>query len=489
MNTNFLEKLEFNKIVETLSNFCVTYIGKNKALELLPQNNQDTVKKLLAETQEAIDLCYRNSSPSFVDFLDITISTKILEINGCLSIKDLLNLSNIFKMCYDLKSYFNKDFINESDFPILSNLFNMLYSNKSVLDRVSECIENDLTISDNASKTLKLIRKQKINLELDIKNKLNSMIHSSSYSKYIQENVVTIRNDRFVIPIKEEYRSYVKGFVHDVSNAGSTLFIEPLAVFEMNNEINELKIKEDAEIEKILFELSSLFFPYINELILDAETIGSLDFIFAKAKYARFLKATIPSINDNKEIILSNARHPLIDVKKVVPISLTLGKDFSILLITGPNTGGKTVTLKTVGLLICMACSGLAIPADSKSSIFVFDQVFADIGDDQSIMDSLSTFSSHILNIVKIVENATENSLILVDELGSGTDPLEGANLAISILDYFKQKNILTIATTHYQELKQYSLITDGFENAAVEFDINTLSPTYRLLVGIPRKE
>ena len=314
------------------------------------------------------------------------------------------------------------------------------------------------------------------------------MIHSSNYSKFIQENVITIRNDRFVIPIKEEYRSHIKGFVHDISNAGSTIFIEPISVFEMNNEINQLKIEETIEIEKILKELSLLFKPYIEELKLDTKLIGTLDFIFAKAKLSKSLNAITPIINDNKEINLINARHPLIDPDKVVPITVELGNNFSTLLITGPNTGGKTVTLKTIGLLSCMACSGLNIPAKEKSSIYVFDKIFTDIGDDQSISDSLSTFSSHMKNIVKITENVNQNSLVLIDELGSGTDPIEGANLAISILDFLKAKGCLTVVTTHYQELKHYALITDGFENASVEFNVNTLSPTYKLLVGIPGK-
>ena len=291
-----------------------------------------------------------------------------------------------------------------------------------------------------------------------------------------------------MIPVKEEYRSQIKGLVHDISNAGSTIFIEPISVFEMNNELNGLKKEEELEIERILQELTSLFFPYIEELSLDINLISQLDFIFAKAKFSKSLKATTPLINDKKEVHLKNARHPLIDKNKVVPITLDLGNKFSVLLITGPNTGGKTVTLKTVGLLTCMACSGLNIPCDENSSIYVFDNIFADIGDDQSIVESLSTFSSHMLTIVEIIKYTTENSLILVDELGSGTDPLEGSNLAISILDYFKAIGCLTIATTHYQELKQYALVTDDFENASVEFDVATLSPTYKLLVGIPGK-
>lgn len=375
-----------------------------------------------------------------------------------------------------------------SEYPILSDLFSKLYGNKSVIDKIFKCIIDENTIDDKASKTLQTIRKQQKKLEQDIRSKLNDLLHSSTYSKYIQENIITLRNDRFVIPIKEEYRSQIKGFIHDISNAGSTVFIEPISVFEMNNQLNSLKKEEELEIEKILEELTALFFPYTEELKLDINLIGKLDFIFAKAKFSKSIRATTPLINTKKEIQLKNARHPFIDKDKVVPISLDLGKDYSVLLITGPNTGGKTVTLKTVGLLTCMACSGLNIPSDENSSIYVFDSIFADIGDDQSILDSLSTFSSHILNMIEITKHATKNSLILVDELGSGTDPLEGSHLAISILDHFKTIGSLTIATTHYQELKQYALVTDGFENASVEFDISTLSPTYKLLVGIPGK-
>lgn len=488
MNTNYLEKLEFNKILNKLATFCSTYIGKNLALSLSPSNRKEDVENLLAETSESVNLMYRNSLPSFNDIANIDIYIKNLESGFSLNCKGLLDLVYIFKLAQNLKDYFNKDFIDNLDYPILSSLFNSLYSNKSIVDNIYSYIIDENTIDDKASKTLQSIRKQKRNLEQDIRNKLNEIIHSSSYLKYIQENIVTIRNDRFVIPIKEEYRSQIKGFVHDISNAGSTVFIEPISVFEMNNKINQLKIDEEIEIEKILQQLTSLFYPYIEELKLDSDIIGKLDFIFAKAKYSRTISGITPKINSNKEINLINARHPLIDEKKVVPITVNIGQDFSVLLITGPNTGGKTVTLKTVGLLSCMACSGLNIPANDTSSIYVFDNIFADIGDDQSITNSLSTFSSHMLNIVEIINLVNANSLVLVDELGSGTDPLEGANLAISILDYLKNIGALTIATTHYQELKQYSLVTDGFENASVEFDINTLSPTYRLLIGIPGK-
>ena len=488
MNTHYLDKLEFTKVLENLSKYCSTDLGKELAMQLTIYHDANIVKQKLAETEEAVNLVFRNSLPSFYNICDIHNYILRLESSQTLTIKGLLDLNTIFVCAKDLKSYFAKDYIDVNDFPILEAHFSNLYSNEGIINKITSSIIDENTLDDKASPELQRIRKKIRNLEQDIRSKLNDMIHSSSFSKYIQENVITIRNGRFVIPIKEEYRSQVKGFVHDVSNAGSTLFIEPISIFEWNNEINQLKLKEEVEIEKILQQLTSLFYPYIEELQNDVEIIRTLDFIFAKAKYSKAISGITPIINTKKEIHLINARHPLIDSYKVVPISLELGKDFSSLLITGPNTGGKTVTLKTVGLLTCMACSGLNIPADEHSSIFVFDNIFADIGDDQSIADSLSTFSSHMTNIVEITKQANENSLILVDELGSGTDPVEGANLAIAILDYFKNLGSLTIATTHYQELKKYALVTAGFENASVEFDIETLSPTYKLLIGVPGK-
>lgn len=488
MNTNHLEKLEYNKILEQLNKFCTTQYGKNLANELLPSNEKTKVISLLQETLEAINLSTRNSFPSFYDAGNIEITLKQLESMQSLNTKSLLNLANILKNAEELKSYFDKDFITSDSFPILSNLFNMLYSNNSITSKIFSCIIEENIIDDRASKELYSIRNKKKNLEQEIRNKLNNMIHSSSYSKYIQEPIITIRNERFVIPVKEEYRSSIKGLIHDVSNAGSTVFIEPLSVFEMNNEIHELVNDENIEIEKILSELTKLFVPIISHIKDNLDIIGKLDFIFAKAKYAKSIDAIIPKVSNEKEINLKNARHPLINKETIVPITLTLGKDFSTLLITGPNTGGKTVTLKTVGLLTCMACSGLAIPCDENSSIYVFDNIFTDIGDVQDISSSLSTFSSHMTNIVDILKKFTSESLILLDELGSGTDPVEGANLAISILEHIKNVGALIICTTHYPELKKYALVTDGFENASVEFDVSTLSPTYRLLVGIPGK-
>lgn len=487
MNNN-LKKLEFDKILENISNYCKTYIGKKYAEELRPSQDKAEVQKTLAETSQGVILMQRNSTPPLGEIADITVYLKTLEGCGSLSIKALLELQNILQMSADLKEYLSKDFLTTSDFSAIEPYFAELYVNPSIVATFAKSIVDEDTIADTASSKLQDIRRRERKIEQDIRSKLNTILHSSTYSKYMRENLVTIRNGRFVIPVKEEYRSCVKGFVHDMSSSGSTVFIEPLAVFDFNNELSNLHIEEELEIERILQNLSGLLFPYTKELESNANLIGKLDFIFAKAHYSLELHCTTPEINNNKQIILNNARHPLIDMDKVVPISLELGTDFSSLIITGPNTGGKTVSLKTIGLLSAMACSGLNIPADEHSSIYVFDHIFADIGDEQSITESLSTFSSHISNIVKITQTATSDSLILVDELGSGTDPLEGAYLAISILQYFTELGCLTVATSHYQELKKYALVTPGFKNASVEFDIENLKPTYRLLIGIPGK-
>ena len=488
MKQEYLEKLEFNKVLENLSNYCKTKYGKNIAFNLLPSSNKEDVKYSLLQTMQACNLNDRFGVLPISDMPDIEIYLKMLASSNVISIKGILDLCSILEQAKSLKAYFFKDEINQEDFDSLINYFDILYSNSSIIDEVKKCIIDENTIADNASKALSIIRKKKQKLEQDIKDRLNNFIHSSSNAKYIQEPLVTIRNDRYVIPVKEEYRSMVKGFVHDISSSGSTVFVEPLSVFELNNEINNLKIDENIEIEKILQKLSGLFIPYIDELKSDFETIGTLDFIFAKTLYSKAINGITPEIEDNKRINLINARHPLIDADRVVPISLDLGNGYSTLLITGPNTGGKTVCLKTIGLLTCMACSGLNISADNGSSIYVFDNIFADIGDNQSIENSLSTFSAHMLNIIDIINNITENSLVLIDELGSGTDPIEGANLAISILEHIKNIGSLTVSTTHYQELKKYALVTNEFENASVEFDTNTLLPTYKLLVGIPGK-
>ena len=485
---NSLKKLEFNKILEKISNYCKTYIGKNYVSELRPSQDKENIQEMLNETSQGVILIQRNSTPPLGEIADITVYLKALESYGTLSIKALLEIQNILQMSANLKKYFEKDYLETSDFSAIEQYFLDLYVNPSIVATFAKSIVDEDTIADTASSKLQDIRRRERKIEQDIRSKLNGILHSSTYSKYMRENLVTIRNGRFVIPVKEEYRGAVKGFVHDMSSSGSTVFIEPIAVFDLNNELSNLHIEEELEIERILQNLSGLLYPYTTELENNVQLIGKLDFIFAKAHYSLNLHCTTPEINDEKFIDFKNARHPLIAPANVVPISVELGKDFSSLIITGPNTGGKTVTLKTIGLLSAMACSGLNIPAEEHSSFYIFDHIFADIGDEQSISESLSTFSSHMSNIVKITQTATSNSLILVDELGSGTDPLEGAHLAISILQYFTEMKCLTVATSHYQELKKYALVTPGFKNASVEFDIENLRPTYRLLIGIPGK-
>ena len=484
MDTKFLNKLEFNKIIKNLSNFAVTKIGKEYCLNLTPIFNKKIVQELLKETTEAIIIKQRKSTPPIIDIPDITPHIKILNSSGTLNSKYLLELAHILKVSRELKQYFNNDDIDTSQFEILPEYFNNLYSNKNIEDKIFSAIIDENHIDDRASSKLYSIRNKQRSTENTIRESLASFLNK----KYVQEPIITIRNNRFVIPIKQEFRGTVKGFVHDISSSGSTIFIEPLNIFELNNTLNSLKIEENIEIENILKELSSLFFNITDLLSNNLYNIGKIDFAFAKAKYAIEINATEPILNDNKYINLKNARHPLIEQSKVVPININIGDSFSTLVITGPNTGGKTVTLKTVGIIVLMAICGLYIPASENSSIYVFDNIYADIGDDQSISESLSTFSAHMTNIIQIVNNANSNSLVLLDELGSGTDPIEGSSLAVSILEYLHSLNILTIATTHYPEVKNYALINSGFENASCEFDLNTLSPTYNLLIGVPGK-
>ena len=486
---NYLKKLEYNKILDLLANFAITNLGKETCLSLLPSSSKDNVKSLLNETGEAINLIIRKGNVPIYSVDDIGLAIKKLESKNSLSAKELLDVASILKLSRELKDYFYKDEeFDLSHFSILDAYFSCLYSNIGIEDKVFSAIIDQDNIADNASSKLSSLRKNRRKLESEIKESLNKIIHSSTYSKAIMEQIVTIRNDRYVIPIKEEFRGMIKGFVHDISSSGSTLFIEPMSVFELNNSINNIKLEEHLEIERILEELSSLFYPYISELNTNIKMTANIDFAFSKAKFAKSLDAILPTINDTKFINLVKAKHPLISPENVVPVDISIGDNYNSLIITGPNTGGKTVSLKTTGLLTLMACSGLAIPADSSSSIYVFDNVFADIGDEQSIQESLSTFSSHMTNIISILEKASSESLILIDELGSGTDPIEGASLAVSILEHFYKAGALTLVTTHYPEIKNYALVTDGFENASCEFDVENLRPTYKLLVGIPGK-
>lgn len=489
MLQKYLYKLEYNKILEKVCDCCKTYIGKELVSSLLPSSNKDLVKKQLEETNSALTLLIRKGEPSIFNIANIDLWIKHLESYNFLSATALLEVANVLKTSRCLHEYFfsDKDF-DLSGFAILEDLFSMLYYNKSIEDIIFTSIIDENTIADDASKTLSSLRRNKRKLEQEIRDKLSSFTHSSAYSKYLMDSIITIRNDRFVIPVKEEFRNSISGTILDISASGSTVYVEPSIIFELNNKINSIKIEENIEIEKILKNLSLKLLPIANNLKLTLETIGKIDCIFAKAKFSKNIDGICPIINDKKEIYLYGARHPLIDPASVVPIDVSLGKDYKSLLITGPNTGGKTVTLKTTGLLCSMACSGILIPTKENSSIYVFDNIFVDIGDEQSIQDSLSTFSSHILNIIDILSMATPNSLILLDELGSGTDPVEGSSLAISILEYFYNLGSLTICTTHYPELKKYALVHDGFENASSDFDIENLCPTYKLLIGVPGK-
>ena len=483
MDKNSLKKLEFNKILEILSSFAVTDKGKKLSLNLVPYTKKDDTIKAQNETKEALTLLYRKGSiPLTAELSDISEYILLLEKNNFLSAKALLDIANVLKTSRLLKEYYFENPLNETD--ALNNYFNNLYTNNKIEHTISSAIIDENTISDDASSNLMSIRRNIRKVNQEIRNKLQSLLSS----KFLQEPIITIKNNRFVVPVKNEYKTNVNGFVHDISTSGSTVFIEPMNVFELNNKLSDLKNEEIIEIEKILQKLSSLLFDLVGEIKNAFNLIGLIDFIFAKAKYAKEINGIYPIISDKKVINLIEARHPLIDKNKVVPITLSLGEKYTCLVITGPNTGGKTVTLKTVGLLCLMGMAGLHIPAKEKSSIYVFDNIFADIGDEQSIQESLSTFSSHMVNVVNITISATKDSLVLLDELGSGTDPLEGASLATSILEFLSNKDILTVSTTHYQEIKHFAMVNDKFENASCEFDINTLSPTYRLLIGVPGK-
>ena len=484
MLKKYLDKLEFNEICNRVSLYCKTILGKDMALNLEPISDKEKIEKYINECSEAMLLIHKMGSFPIGDIQDLTLIIKKLESSIFLNSKALLDIAILLRTSRELINFY-KD--SELELNFLNSYFDGLYSNADLEKKIFSIIISEDNIADNASSKLSSIRRNKKNIESQIKDKLNQILHSSSYSKYLMDNIITIRNNRYVIPVKDEHKSQIKGFIHDTSSSGSTVYIEPISVFDMNNTLNNLSLDEAKEIERILEELSTMLFPISDNLRQTYNLIGLFDFISSKAKFSIDNDYSKPEISNF--IDLKSARHPLIDKDKVVPIDISLGKDFYSLVITGPNTGGKTVTLKTVGLLCLMAQSGLFIPAREGSSIKIFDNIFADIGDEQSIEESLSTFSSHITNIVQILNTFTDNSLILLDELGSGTDPLEGANLAISLLETFFSKRCFTIATTHYREIKNYAITHDGFENASCEFDVKNLKPTYKLLIGIPRKK
>jgi len=483
------DKLEFNRILEILATFAKTYVGKKLINELTPSFDVIEVANRQAQTSCAIDMINKYGKPPVGEFNDVSLHLKKLSGDSILSAKEILDLAHILKISREVSLFFDEVSQNiHYDFNILKPMFNNLYFNLELEKEIFLKIIDENTIDDKASNTLYSIRASQRSLEQNIKDKLNHFVRSAAYSKYLSSPIITIRDNRYVIPVKDEYRGQISGFVHGMSSSGSTVFIEPTSVFDMNNEINTLKIKEGIEIERILAALTSKLSAYINELENNVKLLGTIDFIFAKAMYGISINGISPLINNEKKFNLIKARHPLIDKDQVVPIDISLGDNYSTLVITGPNTGGKTVSLKTVGLLHLMAYCGLAIPTHENSSIYVFDNIFADIGDEQSIAESLSTFSSHMKNIINIINTATCQSLILVDELGSGTDPVEGSALAISILEFFNNLGSLCISTTHYQEIKNYALTHDGFMNASAEFDVENLKPTYHIILGIPGK-
>ncbi len=487
MNEKALKKLEYNKIIDKLTAMAGSSLGKDLCAALLPSDDINEITARQGETSAALSRIYRKGSPGFYGLHDIRGSIKRLEIGSALGAGELLHISSVLDAVLRIKAYGvrgNEE--NPGDF--LEEMFALLEPLIPLNNEIKRCIISEEEIADDASPALKNLRRSMKTANDKIHEQLNFMVNSSSSKTMLQENIITIRNGRYCLPIKQEYRSQFPGMIHDQSSSGSTLFVEPMAVVKLNNNLKELEIKEQDEIEKILADLSNQAGLEAEKLDTDIKVIARLDFIFSKAALSKQMKGTEPVFNDKGIINIKKGRHPLIDPKKVVPIDITLGMDFTMLVITGPNTGGKTVSLKTVGLFTLLGQAGLHIPAFDGSELAVFEEVYADIGDEQSIEQSLSTFSSHMTNTVSILEQATYRSLVLFDELGAGTDPTEGAALAMAILSSLQKRNIRTMATTHYSELKIYALSTEGVSNACCEFDIETLRPTYRLLIGIPGK-
>lgn len=484
---NFSEKslktLEFDKILDRLSSFTACQKTKELILNIKPEKNLKNALKLIDETEGALKLTYKFGNPSFYGLVDITASAKRAKSGGILSLKELRNTATVLFLTRSLKSY-----ISEEKENVLSPMFFALEPQKSLEEEIFGSILSDEEVADNASSELFKIRRKIISANESIRSSLQKIIHSQSNQKYLQDSVITMRDGRFVVPVKAEHKNDIKGIVHDTSKAGSTVFIEPSAVVEANNEIKMLKIAEKEEIERILTALSAKVGSICEILISNYDIIVDLDLIFAKAAYADEIRGVKPFLNDDGIIDIKKARHPLLDPKTVVPVDIVLGMDFDSLIITGPNTGGKTVTLKTLGLLCLMASCGIFVPCMEESRICVFENIYADIGDEQSIEQSLSTFSSHMKNIVKILDTVSYKDLVLFDELGAGTDPVEGAALAVSIIENVRQKGARLAATTHYAELKTYALTTKGVENASCEFDVNTLRPTYKVLIGVMGK-
>lgn len=487
MNQKVLRTLEYNKIVERLAEYAFGADTKERCLSLLPSTSLSKITNAQQQTKDAMNRSLKKGRLDCSGIKPLSSAIRRVEIGGTMNIEELLGLCKLLETARRVKAYGRKE---REDIPSdsLSEFFDGLEPLSPLCDEIRRCIISVDEISDDASSNLKSIRRSIRSTGDRIHAQLNQMLNNQNVRNCLQDFVITMRNGRYCLPVKAEAKSQITGMVHDQSSSGSTLFIEPMAVVNLNNELKELSIKEQDEIAVILATLSAKAGEYIPAIETDYQILTELDFIFAKAAYALEYNGITPHFNTERKIRILKGRHPLLDAKKVVPIDISLGSDFDQLVITGPNTGGKTVSLKTVGLLTLMGQAGLPIPAGDRSELSVFDDIFADIGDEQSIEQNLSTFSSHMTNIIHILKEANEHSLVLFDELCAGTDHTEGAALAVSILSYFHRRGIRTMATTHYSEIKIYALTTGGIENACCEFDVETLSPTYRLLIGIPGK-
>jgi len=483
MNQKAYRVLEYKKILDLLSAEAASSITKKMIEELKPAIDMYLIKEMLTETTEAVSVIMRKGALPLGSFYDIRDYIYLADKGSTLTMKQLLQVLYNLQVTKNAVNFLKSDL---PELPTIKGLAEVLSVQKSLEENIDRCILSEDEMADGASSELKNTRRSIARQNEAIRTKMNQMLNSSDNRTYLQDAIVTMRQGRYVIPVKQEHKAKFPGIVHDQSSTGATLFIEPQAIVNLNNELRELELAEKIEIERILAELSAGIAEVHQELLNNQEILLKLDFIFAKGKLSVKMKATEPEINTKGVLRIKDGRHPLIAKDKVVPISVAIGKGYNTLVITGPNTGGKTVTLKTVGLFVLMTQSGLHIPAGSGTEMSIFKKVFADIGDEQSIEQSLSTFSSHMNNIVDIVANSGQDTLILLDELGAGTDPTEGAALAISILEHLYDKGAKIIATTHYNELKKYAIATHGVENASMEFDVETLSPTYRLTIGTP---
>ena len=477
--------LELDKILNMLASETSCEDARKMAIDLKPAESLEEAQKLLQQTDDAYILVAKFGAPSFYGLTDITNAVRRAEAGGALNLTELLRIEASLRVIRAVCEWRNK---SASIKTTLDYRFETLQPNKYLEDKINSVVKNEEEINDNASQTLANIRRKIVNAGQRVKDQLDKMVKSSTYQKYLQDAIVTQRDGRYVVPVKAEFRNEIKGLVHDTSASGATVFIEPMGVVEANNDIRLLRSQEKDEIERILYELSGEVGSFAGGICTSYHMLTELNLIFAKAHLAYKMKATLPKINDQGKIVVKRARHPLIDKNKVVPTDFELGTSFDTLVITGPNTGGKTVSIKTIGLFCLMAMCGLMLPCAENSEVSFFDRILVDIGDEQSIEQSLSTFSAHMVNIIKILELADSKSLVLIDELGAGTDPVEGAALAVAVIEALRIKHVRLAATTHYAELKEFALKTDGVENGSCEFDVNTLSPTYRLLIGVPGK-